>query len=47
LGIVVLATSGRTFVAQWVGEWADNHRQARFANGRFPSKCLRTQQKTT
>lgn len=36
LGTVVgLATSGRTFVAQWVGELADNHRQARFANGRF------------
>ena len=36
LGIVVgLATSGRTFVAQWVSELAGNHRQARFANGRF------------
>ena len=33
--VVGLATSGRTFVAQWVGELADNHRQARFANGRF------------
>jgi MFS family permease len=33
--IVALAMSGRTFVAQWVGELAENHQRARFANGRF------------
>lgn len=33
--IVVLAMSGRTFVALWVGELAENHQRARFANGRF------------
>jgi MFS family permease len=33
--IVALAMSGHTFVAQWVSELAENHRRARFANGRF------------
>jgi MFS family permease len=33
--IVALAMSGRTFVAQWVGELAKSHQRARFANGRF------------
>lgn len=33
--IVALAMSGRTFVAQWVGELAENHQRARFASGRF------------
>ena len=33
--LVGLATSERTFVAEWVAELAENHRQARFANGRF------------
>lgn len=36
LGIVVaLASVGRTFVAQWVNELAQNHRLARFGKGRF------------
>ncbi|MFO7684006.1 MAG: MFS transporter [Chloroflexota bacterium] len=33
--IVVLASSGRSFVAGWVAELAQNHRRARFGNGRF------------
>jgi MFS family permease len=34
--IVALATAGRSFVAVWVAELADNHRQARrFGDGRF------------
>jgi MFS family permease len=33
--IVALAMSGRTFVAQWVRELAENQQRARFANGRF------------
>lgn len=36
LGIIVaLATSGRSFVAVWVGELAQNHQKARFGHGRF------------
>ena len=39
--IVALATAGRSFVAVWVAELADNHRQARrFGDGRF-SRCNR------
>lgn len=33
--LVLLATTGRTFVAQWVWELGQNHQQARFALGRF------------
>lgn len=33
--LVVLAGSGRTFLAVWVAELADNHRRARFGAGRF------------
>lgn len=34
-GIVALATSGRSFVAVWVAELSQHHRQQRFGNGRF------------
>ncbi len=33
--VVLLASSGRAFVAQWVAELAQNHQQARFGHGRF------------
>ena len=33
--LVLLATTNRTFVAQWVWELGQNHRQERFAQGRF------------
>jgi len=45
LGIIVLlATAGRTFVAQWVWELSQNHQQAHFAYGRFlrPERVKRT-----
>ena len=34
-GIVVLASSGRSFVATWVAELAENQKRARFGRGRF------------
>jgi MFS family permease len=34
-GLVGLASSGRSFVARWIAELAMNHRQPRFARGRF------------
>lgn len=36
-GIVAAVASGQTFVAEWVGELAANHRQDRFGRGRFVS----------
>jgi hypothetical protein len=33
--LALLATTGRTFVAQWVWELSQNHKQSRFAHGRF------------
>lgn len=34
-GIVALALSGRTFVARWAAELAQNHQKDRFGHGRF------------
>ena len=44
--VVLLATTGRGFVAQWTWELAQNHRKERFAQGRFLRRAISEPQQT-